>query len=180
MSRLDPPTPDALTPSQRQVHDEISAGPRGSVQGPLGVWLWRPELASRAQKLGQYCRYDSSLKTRLSELVILITARHWSSEFEWQHHKPIAIDAGLGSDIVEAIQHSKTPEFTNDDESIVFTFSKELLDSRSVSDATYQNAIDELGRDTVVDLVGLLGYYSLISMTINVFEVDTQGPADLG
>ena len=110
----------------------------------------------------------------------MITTRHWSSEFEWQHHKPIALDAGLGLDIVDSIRNNQTPTFTNEDERTVFVFTRELLDSRAVSDATYQTAIDELGRETIVDLVGLLGYYSLISMTINVFEVDTPGSAELG
>ncbi len=179
MSRLSPPHKHELTSAQRKVHDDIVAGPRGRVQGPLGVWLWRPKLASSAQQLGQYCRYDSSLAARLSELAILITGRHWGSEFEWQTHKPIALDAGLSPDIVENIRQNQTPTFTHEDERTVYVFAQELLDTRAVSDGTYQLAIDILGQDAVVDLVGLLGYYTLISMTINVFEVDANGPTDL-
>jgi 4-carboxymuconolactone decarboxylase len=179
MSRLDPPNTDALSHKQQEVHDEISAGPRGSVRGPLGVWLWRPEMASKAQALGQYCRYDSSLPPRLSELAILITARYWSSEFEWQHHKPIALDAGLNSELVEAIRVGSAPSFKNDDEHIVFQFATELLNNRVVSDTTYQSTIEALGKNTVVDLVALLGYYGLISMTINVFQVAGSMPDEL-
>ena len=179
MSRLDPPNSEALSEAQQRVHDEITSGPRGSVRGPLAVWLWRPEMASRAQALGQYCRYDSSLPARLSELAILITARYWSSEFEWQHHKPIALDAGVDSDLVEAIRVGGTPEFKNADENIVFEFANELLNKRVVSDATYQTAIETLGENEVVDLVAVLGYYGLISMTINVFQVPTSMPAEL-
>jgi len=165
MSRLDAPALDTLSPEQREVHETISSGPRGGVHGPLGIWLRRPELASRAQALGRYCRYDSSL--------------HWSAEFEWLYHKQPALDAGLDAQIVEAIRQGKTPEFSNDDEKAVYDFSVELQNNRVVSTPTYNKAVDLLGQDTVVDLVGVLGYYALISMTINAFEVDAPGSNEL-
>ncbi len=179
MSRLETPPLDSLTSAQKKVHEDISSGPRGGVYGPLGVWLWRPELASRAQALGRYCRYDSSLPPRLSELAILTTARHWSAEFEWLHHKQPALDAGIDPDIVEAIRQGLTPAFSNDDEQAVYNFSLELQINRVVSDSTYKKAVELLGQGTVVDLVGVLGYYSLISMTINAFEIDAPGSNDL-
>lgn len=179
MSRLSPPTPPNLTKAQQEVHDAISSGPRGAVVGPLGVWLWRPELAQRAQTLGQYCRYDSCLPKRLSELAILITGRYWGAEFEWQHHKPIALDAGLDKDIVEAIRKEETPSFTNEDEQCVYDLAMSLYHTRRIPDETYQSAIKILGQDAVVDLVGVLGYYAFISMTINVFEVDADGENEL-
>lgn len=179
MSRLDTPELDTLSPEQRDVHQQIASGPRGGVYGPLGVWLWRPELAARAQALGRYCRYDSSLPPRLSELAILTTARHWSAEFEWLHHKQPALDAGLNPNIVDAIRQDKKPSFANDDEQVVYDFSIELQRNRLVSDATYNQAVKLLGQESVVDLVGVLGYYSLISMTINAFQVDAPGSNDL-
>ncbi len=179
MSRLDAPEIDTLSPEQRDVHERIASGPRGSVHGPLGIWLWRPELASHAQALGRYCRFDSSLPPRLSELAILTTARHWSAEFEWFHHKQPALDAGLNPDIVEAIRRAKTPDFSNDDEKAVYDFSSELQNNRVVSNTTYNKAVELLGQESVVDLVGILGYYSLISMTINAFEVDAPDSNDL-
>jgi len=179
MSRLLPPAKDTLTPEQHEVHNKIASGPRGAVVGPLGVWLWRPELADRAQALGEYCRYNSSLSKRLSELAIIITGRHWASEFEWQHHKPIAIEAGLDEKIVEAIRRNDEPEFSNEDEKAVYALSTELWRTKNVSAATYKNAIDKLGQDAVVDLVGVLGYYGFISMTINAFEVAADGPNEL-
>ena len=175
MSRLNPPDPSNLSEAQKIVSDAITSGPRGRVVGPLGVWLWRPDLAQNAQKLGQYCRYDSSLPTRLSELAILITGKYWEAEFEWQHHKPIALEAGLDADIVEAIRTGKTPTFENKDEQCIYDLATSLYRSRKISDETYQAAIDTLGVDAVVDLVGVLGYYALISMTIKVFEVDADG-----
>lgn len=179
MSRLNPPDPAALTAEQKKVHDAITSGPRGAVVGPLGVWLWRPELAQNAQQLGQYCRFDSSLPKRLSELAILITGRYWGAEFEWQHHKPIALEAGLDKDIIEAIRKAETPSFSHEDEQCVYDLATNLYQTQRVPDDTYQSAIRVLGQDAVVDLVGVLGYYAFISMTINVFEVDAEGEDEL-
>jgi len=179
MSRLSPPDPATLTQAKQEVHDAITAGPRGAVAGPLGIWLWRPELAQRAQTLGQYCRYDSCLPKRLSEFAILVTGRYWGSEFEWQHHKPIALQAGLHIDVVEAIRKGNTPSFTHADEQSVYDVATSLYATRSVPDATYQSAMKVLGQDAVIDLVGVLGYYAFISMTINVFEVDAEGEHEL-
>ena len=95
MTRLPIPNRDDLTPEQRAVHDRILSGPRGGVRGPLAVWLHRPDLADRAQRLGVYCRYGSSLPPRLSELAILTTARIWDASFEWETHRPHALSAGV-------------------------------------------------------------------------------------
>jgi 4-carboxymuconolactone decarboxylase len=171
MTRIKPLDPDKLSPRQKEVFDAIASGPRGRVRGPLAVWLNRPDLADRAQALGRYCRYDSSLPPRLSELAILATARVWKSEFEWAAHKPIALEAGISEDIVEAIRTGKKPVFPEADEEIVYRFSVMLHTERNVSDAVYARATEVLGEEAVVDLTGLLGYYTLISMTINVFEI---------
>lgn len=179
MSRLKPPPLASMSSAQREVHNAISSGPRGGVHGPLAVWLWRPEFADRAQTLGQYCRYDSSLPARLSELAILITARHWASEFEWQQHKTDALTAGLDASTVEAIRQHIKPEFEQADEAAVYDLATELLSQRHIEQATYDLSLRVLGRDALVDLVGVLGYYTLISMTINVFEVPADGPAEL-
>lgn len=179
MSRLDPPDPSELSMAQQEVYDSINSGPRGGVYGPLAVWLWRPEFARHAQRLGQYCRYDSSLQKRQSELAILITGKYWGSEFEWQHHKPIALEAGLDPDIVEAIRVGTSPNFTNEDERCIFNLATELYQTKKVSNETYQAATACMGLDAVVDLVGLLGYYALISMTINTFEIDASGENEL-
>jgi 4-carboxymuconolactone decarboxylase len=179
MTRLPPLDPDAFTPRQKEVYDAIASGPRGGVRGPLAVWLNRPELADRAQALGRYCRYDTSLSPRLSELAILATARVWMSEYEWAAHKPIALKAGIAPDIVEAIRTGGEPVFEQADQAIVYAFSVMLHTQRKITDEVYKRAVDILGKDAVVDLTGLLGYYTLISMTINVFEVpppDGQAP----
>lgn len=161
----------SLSPEQRKVHDAIVAGPRGGVQGPLKVWLQSPQFADRAQALGAFCRFGSSLPGRLSELAILTTGAFWKAGFEWHVHAPIGIAAGLDGKAIEAIQTGKKPAFTRSDEAVVYEFATELLESRRVSEATYQRAIAELGIPAVVELVGILGYYGLISMTIVAFEI---------
>ncbi|QBY55067.1 MULTISPECIES: carboxymuconolactone decarboxylase family protein [Cupriavidus] len=171
MERLKPLKPEELTPEQMEVHAAIAAGPRGQVRGPLAMWLHRPGLANRAQALGQYCRYDSSLSPRLSELAILVMARTWMSEFEWWAHKPIALKAGVAEDVVEAIRTGRAPAFVKEDERVIHEFLTELHATRNVPDELYRRAMAVLGKDQVVDLVGLAGYYTLISMTINVFGV---------
>jgi 4-carboxymuconolactone decarboxylase len=153
------------------VHDAIVAGPRGRVVGPLRVWIMSPELAERAQELGAFCRYHTSLPPRLSELAILVTGAFWQAGFEWHAHVPIAIKAGVPADAVEAIRLGKEPKFAREDERAVYEFSRELWTKRRVSDATYRRTADLLGNETVIELVGILGYYGLISMTINTFEV---------
>jgi 4-carboxymuconolactone decarboxylase len=163
--------PEDLTPAQRKVHDAIVAGPRGRVIGPLRVWLLSPELAERAQDLGAFCRYHTSLPPRLSELAILVTGAFWKAGFEWHAHAPIAIKAGVPADALEAIRLGKEPKFAREDERVVYEFSRELWTKRRVSDATYRRIADLLGNETVIELVGILGYYGLISMTINTFEV---------
>lgn len=172
MTRLTAPDPAAMNEHQKRVYDAIASGPRGRVRGPLAVWLNRPGLAEHAQALGQYCRYDSSLPTRLSELAILTMAVHWQSEFEWWAHKPIALKAGIQPDTVEALR-SRSPSvpFAQEDERIVHEFVNTLVNTKQVPRPLYEEAVATLGADNVVDLVGLAGYYTLISMTINVFEI---------
>lgn len=171
MQRLGAVDPATYPPEQRAVADAIAAGPRGVVQGPLAVWLHRPGLADRAQALGQYCRYDSSLSPRLSELAILVTARVWGSEFEWHAHKAHALRAGLPAAAVEAIRTHATPALDGAAEQAVYDVATTLNRTRRLDDALYARAEAALGRDGLVDLVGVLGYYTLISMTINAFEV---------
>lgn len=177
MTRLPLLDEAALTPEQRKVFDDIACGPRGTVVGPLRVWLQSPGLASTAQALGQYARYDSSLPPCLSELAILVTARYWSSGFEWTHHVPIARDAGVPEDAIKAIGRAEPFAFSEKKMQSVFDFAAMLHRDKAVSDDVYQAAKASLGEQGCVDLVGICGYYSLISMTINVFDVpEGEGP----
>lgn len=172
MARLLPPDPAAYDPDQARVAGAIASGPRGQVRGPLALWLHRPELAERAQSLGAYCRYGSSLSPRLSELAILTMARLWMAEYEWWAHRPPAQKAGLAEEIIEALRTGAMPDFGTDDEArLVYHITRELTETRGLSQDLHDRALDVLGQGRLVDLVGLCGYYTLISMTINAFEV---------
>jgi 4-carboxymuconolactone decarboxylase len=167
------------TPEQRAVLDEILSGPRGNLNGPFLGWIHNPELAQHAQRLGAVCRYRTGLPLRLSELAILVTAARWRSQAEWHIHHPIALEAGLPADIAEAIRLGDTPPFTDDDDALVYTFASELYDTRRVSDAVYQRMIERFGLPITVNLTGLLGYYALVAMTLNVFAMRGDAQTDL-
>jgi 4-carboxymuconolactone decarboxylase len=171
MSRFTSISHDQMSPEQRKVHDAVVAGPRGKMVGPIQVWLTNPELAEKAQELGAFCRYGTSLSGRLSELAILVTGAHWKAGYEWHVHAPIGLKAGLDPQAVESIRRGDKPSFQKPDEEAVYAFTKELLEIRRVSDETFSLATKELGQRGVVELVGILGYYTLISMTIVGFEL---------
>ncbi len=171
MARLTDIVPEKMSPEQRRVYDAISSGPRGVVQGPLRVWLKSADLADKAQALGAFCRFGTSLPPRLSELAILVTGAHWQAGFEWFVHAPIGIKAGLDAAAVEAIRKGETPQFAKPDEAALYAFAQDLTTKRRVSEPTYRRAVEVLGEQTVVELVGILGYYTLISMTIVAFDV---------
>lgn len=171
MSRLPELKPEDFTPEQKAIHDSIISGPRGSVPAPLTVWLRRPELARHAQALGGYCRYGTTLSPRLSELAIMLMGRHWLAEYEWEVHKPHALKAGVSEDVLNAIRDGKEPVFTNRDEAVVHKFLTRLHADRKISDSLYAEAVELLGEDGVIDLVGIIGYYTLISTTIQAFEL---------
>ena len=171
MPRLPVPAPAEMSAEQRTIHDRIASGPRGGVRGPLALWLRRPELADKAQALGRYCRYETCLPPRLSELAILTTARIWDAAYEWQAHLQPAREAGLSEGVIVALGEDTTPAFHSADEELVYSFTRELNLTKAVSDDLYARTVAGLGPDATVDLVGVLGYYSLISMTIKAFDV---------
>ena len=173
MSRLPDLRYGDMTADQRRVHDEIAAGPRGTVVGPLRVWLHSPELADRAQKLGAYARFHSALPPALSELAILVSARQWRAAFEWASHVGPARAAGIPEAAIEAIRTGAEPALDNAKSRAVYAVARELHETRALADATYADAEAALGHQGLVDLVGILGYYTLVSMTLNAFAVPT-------
>jgi 4-carboxymuconolactone decarboxylase len=173
MSRLPELRYEEMTAEQQRVHDEIAAGPRGRVEGPLKVWLHAPGLADHAQKLGAHARYHSSLPPALSELAILVTAQIWRADYEWYAHVGPARAAGLSDQVIEALRQGTAPPLQDAKSKAVYAVSRELHRRRSISDQTYIMAERALGHQALVDLVGILGYYTLISMTLNAFEVRT-------
>ena len=176
MQRLKDWTVEDLNEEQKKVHDEIVNGPRGKVVGPLRIWLNNPKLARVAQQVGAYARYGTSLDNSLSELAIITTGRVWSSKFEWEHHAPLAIKAGINEEYVNIIAQAKRPIFDNQIEQIVFDFAAESNILKNVKDDTFAIALEKLGQTRVIDIVGICGYYNLISMTLNVFKVPNDTP----
>ena len=171
MPRLTPLNMDELSPEQKQVADAIVSGPRGGLRGPFDAWLRSPGLADPAQRLGAYCRFDNSLPRDLSELAIILTGRHWKAQYEFYAHARLAREAGLPEDIIEAVRTGAEPPFTRDEERAVYAFVTEYFRDHRVSDASYQHVVQLWGERGAVDLVGVVGYYGLVSMTLNVFEV---------
>ncbi len=172
MSRLPDLAYEQMSDEQKRIHDEITAGPRGAVVGPLKVWLRSPALADRAQKLGAHARYYSSLPPHLSELAILVTGSIWKADFEWYAHVGPARDAGIPEAVIEAIRTGAEPSLEDEQSQAVYAVSREMHENRRLSDGTYKAASAALGEQGLVDLIGILGYYTLISMTLNAFQVE--------
>jgi 4-carboxymuconolactone decarboxylase len=170
---------DKMTPAQRTIADAIMSGPRKGMSGPFNAWLRTPELADRLQKVGEYVRFNTSLDKRLNEMAIIMTAQHWGSQYEWFAHAPLAIKAGLDPDIVAALAAGRKPEKMRDDEAIVWEFVTQLRRDHAVDDATYAKAVDKFGENGVVDLVAAIGYYDIVSMTLNVARVSPPAEAQL-
>ena len=172
MERLSALTDDQMNERQQAILEDIRSGPRGpSAHGPFLAWLQSPDLADRAQKLGEYLRFEAQMDKRLAELAILTVARKWTAQFEWYAHKKFAISAGLSENVIDSIEQRKQPNFVNEDEKAIYNFSMALQESYAVDDVTFNEAVRHIGRTGVTDLVGLLGYYTLVSMTLNVYQI---------
>ncbi|RAU18047.1 carboxymuconolactone decarboxylase family protein [Nitrincola tibetensis] len=165
---------DDMTKPQQLVLEDILKGPRRNLDGPFLAWIHSPELANHAQKLGAFCRYHTQLPLVLSELAILTTASLWQSQAEWQIHEPIALEAGLSKSIIEAIRLKQVPEFENEAQSVVYQLTKTLYETKRVNQGLYDKAVSLFGESALVELVGVLGYYALVAMTLNVFAVDRE------
>jgi 4-carboxymuconolactone decarboxylase len=163
-----PPIPkDQWTDAQKKAAAEFAAARKQEVFGPFAVMLRSPEVMLRASAMGDYMRYRTVLPPRLNELVILITARHWTQQFEWHVHQPAALKAGLPADLVNAVAEGRRPDGMAEEEAIVHDFAIELLRSQNVSDAVYARAVTRFGEQGVIDMVGVAGYYSFLSMMMN-------------
>ncbi|MCZ4312960.1 carboxymuconolactone decarboxylase family protein [Comamonadaceae bacterium G21597-S1] len=171
MPRISLPTPESMNAEQRAVYDKIVSGPRGKVQGPLRAVLLNAELADRWQALGALLRYNTSLPPRQSELAILVTGRACQSPFEWYAHRKEAEKIGIEASIIDALLVQATPEGLSEDELAVVRFAQELNRLKSVTDTTYTHALARLGERAVMELTALVGYYTMVAMTLNAHEI---------
>jgi 4-carboxymuconolactone decarboxylase len=167
--------PSQMTPDQKIMYDAIIAGPRHSIEGPFNAWMRSPELGNRLQKVGEYLRFNTTIPHNLNEFAILITAVEWKAGFEWYAHYPLAIKAGLEPAVAEDLRQGKRPANMTADEALVYDFATQLQRQKQVSNAVYDGAVKRFGEQGVMDLTGLIGYYNLVSMTLNMAEV--QAPS---
>lgn len=162
-----PPIPaEKMTDAQKKAGAEHAAA-RGSLTGPWNVLLRSPEMMGRVRGLSDYVRFNGALPPRLSEFVILITARQWSQPYEWNAHLPLAVKGGLNPEIAKAIGEGRRPQGMAEDEEALYDFCIELQRNHSVSDATYARAVSKFGERGLIDAIGLMGHYTLIAMVLN-------------
>jgi len=163
-----PPIPaDKLTPAQKKAVEEFKAARSAEISGPFVPLLRSPEVMNRARAMGDYLRFKSSLPPRLSEFVILMTARRWTQQYEWNAHRPLALKGGLSADVVNAIADARRPDRMADDEAAVYALWDEVQRNQSVSDPTYARAVAKLGEQGVIDVLGITGYYTMLAMVMN-------------
>lgn len=166
--RLPPLAREAMDERQRAAADELIAGPRKAVKGPFIPMLRSPALLARVQKVGEYLRFDSCLSPRVSEFATLLVARQWTQQFEWFIHVPLARKAGTSAETIAALREGQRPSAMSDDEALVYDFATELQRTHGVSDAVYRRTLAAFGEQGVVDLTALIGYFTQISMLLEV------------
>jgi 4-carboxymuconolactone decarboxylase len=168
--RLPTISPAQYTEEQKQAAADFEAARKVPVFGPFEPMMYSPRLMSQARAMGDYLRYKSAIGNTLSELVILITAHEWTQNYEWAVHYPIALKAGIRKEIADDIAAGRRPTGMNSNEEAVFDFTGELLRNKHVSDVTFERARSKLGAKGVIDMTGIVGYYSFLAMQLNVAQ----------
>ena len=171
MSRLPPLDPASMTAEQKRVHDTI-AGARKTVRGPFPMWLRNPALADHANAFGVALR-DSSIGRRIFELIVITVCRAWSVQYAWSSHAPQAEIAGVSPEVVKAIQNSRTPDFSRDDERVAYTVAQEIMTTKELSKPTYDMAIRQFGEQGTVELISTVGYYAMVGIFLKSSDVPT-------
>jgi 4-carboxymuconolactone decarboxylase len=171
-------TPEQMTPAQREVAAEITAGPRGEVRGPFIALIHNPELARHVQRLGEHLRWKGKLPARLKELAVLVTARRWTCQHEWVMHSKLALEGGLGAGIVDDIRNAREPKGMLDEERAVYNFCRELHATGRASDESFALVKNHFGLDGALELIALNGYYSMMAMVLNSAGLPLPGNAE--
>ncbi len=175
MPRLELPPEEAMSQAQKDAVAEVVAGIRGRVPAPMIDWLRNPELARRGQKLGELLRFQTTLEPRLSELAILVCARHWTSHHEWTAHKREGLKAGMDPEVIAAIAARRKPALRDEREQAVHDVATTLLAAGRLPQALYAEGVAKLGEQGMVELVGILGYYCLVALTLHAYELGLPG-----
>jgi 4-carboxymuconolactone decarboxylase len=175
MARIEDVKRETLNARQQQLYDEIMrTRPRGKLSGPFSVWMHTPDLAEPANGLANCFRVNPRLDKRLIELITLLMCRAATVKYAWSVHEPLARQAGLSPQIVDAIRANKRPDFSRDDERLIYDLVTELLTTKTLSDAIFERAIGALGREGVIEAVSCAGFYGMIGFVLNAFEVPPQ------
>ena len=170
---------DTMSEVQRTAANELIAGPRKGVKGPFIPLLRSPELMSRLQKVGEYLRFHSGVPPRIAEFATLCVARSWSQQFEWVMHVPLALQAGTIKETVNAIQEGRRPTSMSPAEAVVYDFISELTNTKGVAQATYDSALRELSEQGLIDLLGIIGYFTSMCMVLNVARTPPERANDI-
>ncbi|MFZ2160025.1 MAG: carboxymuconolactone decarboxylase family protein [Bradyrhizobium sp.] len=165
-------SPGEMSPAQKETYDESIAGKRGAPPAPMMAWLNSPEMARHATRLGEVLRFDTMFPAKLSEIAILVTARHWTAHYEWYAHKRLALKGGMDPGIIDDIRNRRTPTFDDPRGQMIYDVAKSLHEGRGVSQALYDEAIKVLTVRGLTEIIGLCGYYTMVSMTLNAFEFE--------
>ena len=169
-NRFRPLTWEEMTPAQQTMTQSLLAGPRSTMGGPFNVLLRSPEMGDVAQQLGAYARFNTTLGDSLREMAIIMTARFWTADYEWYAHKNAALAAGLSPGIIDAIAEGRQPPAMDPEEQALYDFCRQLLYEHRVDDAVYATAVETFGESGVVDIIGILGWYSMVSLLLNTDE----------
>lgn len=166
-TRFQPLADAEMTAEQKRVAQTLLDGPRKGLPGPFHALLRSPELADRVRALGDYIRFGNSLPDASRELVILLAARFWSAQYEWQAHRAIALKAGLDAEVAAAIAEGRRPHSLSADQALIYGFVQQLLVDKDVDDATYDAALTRFGERTLLDIICIAGYFSFVSLILN-------------
>src|ERR1700754_528174 len=165
-------SPGEMNADKKQTYEEAIAGKRGSAPAPMMAWLNSPAMARHATRLGEELRFNTMFPAKLSEIAILVTARHFTAHYEWWAHKRLALKGGMNPDIIDAIRDRRTPVFDDPKGQMIYDVSKSLHEGHGVARALYDEAVKLLTERGIVEIIGLCGYYTMVSMTLNTFEFD--------
>ena len=163
-------SPGEMSPEQKETYDESIAGKRGAAPAPMMAWLNSPQMAKHATRLGEQLRFNTIFPAKLSEIAILVTARHFTSHYEWFAHKRLALKGGMDPKIIDDIRDRRTPTFDDPKGQMIYDVAKSLHEGHGVSQPLYDAAVELLSVRGVTEIIGLCGYYTMVSMTLNTFE----------
>jgi 4-carboxymuconolactone decarboxylase len=165
-------SPGEMSADQKEIYDEAIAGKRGAAPAPMMAWLNSPDMARHATRLGEQLRFNTIFPPKLSEIAILVTARHWTAHYEWYAHKQLALKGGMDPDIIDDIRDRRTPVFDDPKGQMIYDVARSLHEGHGLSQVLYDAAVELLTLRGVTEIIGLCGYYTMVSMTLNTFEFE--------